>query len=423
MATSRTFKFTTPTLAALEPLGSGERFVVRDSKQPGLELRVTKTGAKTYSVRRRIKGGKVERVTIGTFPEMTPEVARDKAKVITGQHAQGISNASVKRKQARDGKTFGEALTEFIDDDSGRDNPLKPRTRLDYLNMIRPAGKATNGRQHGAGELHALCEKRIDGLTGTTLKAHYKRLSEKSQTRAGYAMRVARAVLKYQGVRMDDDPFDLATARRDRIVIPASKRRTRTIPFERLGEWWRAAAAVQTGDAFQLLLLTGMRRGELSTTRRSEVDLKGGRIHLRDTKNRHPHTVLLSKQALELVRARAANLKPDDILFAGGGDPRKSLQSIIAATGIEFSAHDCRRTFATVAASRLPGYVVKRLMNHAAGNDVTAAHYVHLDEATLRAGWQVVADAIVPRSPISAVATPTRDKVVSLAARRSANSG
>jgi hypothetical protein len=33
-------------------------------------------------------------------------------------------------------------------------------------------------------------------------------------------------------------------------------------------------------------------------------------------------------------------------------------------------------------------------VNHAEGGDVTAGHYVHLDEATLRGAWQRIADFI-----------------------------
>ena len=62
---------------------------------------------------------------------------------------------------------------------------------------------------------------------------------------------------------------------------------------------------------------------------------------------------------------------------------------------MEFSAHDCRRTFVSIAASRLPGYVVKRLANHAGNRDVMAAHYVHLDKQMLRDAWQTVADYIL----------------------------
>jgi hypothetical protein len=47
------------------------------------------------------------------------------------------------------------------------------------------------------------------------------------------------------------------------------------------------------------------------------------------------------------------------------------------------------------------GAVLKKMMNHAAGADVTLGHYVGKSEAQLRAGWQVVADFI------EAAAAPT----------------
>ena len=419
MATSMTIKFTASAIEALPLPPKGERAVYRDPKKPGLELRVTSAGAKTFSVRQRIKGGGVERVTIGPFG--TPpggksvELAWDKAREIVGVQATGERYSRVKRKNEAVDKVFAAALQDFLDDTTVRDNPLKDRTRSDYLLMIRPAGKSESGHSHGAGELASIANRKVSDLTGAQLKLLHKRLAERSTTRAGYAMRVVRAVLNYQGIRLEDDPFSAVTAKRDRIIIPAAKARSRTIRPEQLASWWHAASATQTGDAFQLLLLTGLRRGELSELRTKDADLEGARLYFHDTKNRKPHTVLLSKQALALVKARAANKAPDDLLFVGAADPRKSLQAIIDATGIPFSAHDCRRTFASIAAARLPGYVVKRLMNHASGGDVTAAHYVHLDEDTLRAAWQTVADAIVPPGPAATVTN-----IVSLAARRAA---
>ena len=38
--------------------------------------------------------------------------------------------------------------------------------------------------------------------------------------------------------------------------------------------------------------------------------------------------------------------------------------------------------------------LLKRMMNHAAGGDVTLGHYVAKSEAQLRAGWQAVADFV-----------------------------
>ena len=412
MATNATMNFTKAALGALTPPAAGQRLVYHDEKMQGLELRVTSTGAMTFSLRRRVRGGAIERVTIGPYPAISIELARNQARAIVGQQATGHSHATAKKLLQRSELTFAAALQAFVNDDTARPSPLKQRTRSDYLQMVRPAGDPSVGRKHAAGELHALAAKRLDALTGSMIKAHFKRLTDRGPTRAAYAMRVVRAVLNYHGVSIEDDPFARKTAKRDRIVLPAAKRRTRIIPIERLRDWWVAADNVHSGDAFQLLLLTGMRRGELGSIRCRDLDLQARRLHLHDTKSRRPHVVMLSVQALAIVRLRAADKTPDELLFQGVADPRKSLEAIIAQTGISFSAHDCRRTFGTIAASTLPGYVVKRLLNHSDGQDVTGAHYVHLDDATLAHAWQAVADFITGAQPSTPSRSPSNGVVV-----------
>lgn len=209
-------------------------------------------------------------------------------------------------------------------------------------------------------------------------------------------MRVARAVFNYEGIRLDDDPFSKSTPKRDRVVLPAAGRRSRIIPFERVAAWWDAASTIETGDAFQLMLLTGMRHAELKVLLRDHVDLENRTLLLVDTKNRTNHTIFLSNQAHALVAARLSDQGPDDLFWSGVNDPRKSLARIKAATNIAFSAHDCRRTFATMAGSILPNYLVKKMLNHKESGDVTAG-YIHYEEAVLRDAWQKVADLLQPR--------------------------
>jgi integrase len=70
---------------------------------------------------------------------------------------------------------------------------------------------------------------------------------------------------------------------------------------------------------------------------------------------------------------------------------------ITKSTGIEFSSHDCRRTFATIAeAVNLPLTMIKRLMNHTISNDVTGG-YINTEEETLRAAINKIASYIQAR--------------------------
>lgn len=372
-------------------------------KTPGFGVRVTQGGARSWILERRIAGRTVRR-TLGPVAgsgrgAISAEVARTLAAQRSGEMALGRDVVAEQRAaraiEKKVGMTFAEALREYIVDDSVRAHPLKERTWADYLGMIRGEEKGTSGKMRAAGELYDLADVRLDALTGAKIKGLYIMLRKRSPMRAAYAMRVLRGVLNYHGVRPEDDPFDKKQAGRERIKLPPARARERVIPKEKLGAWWKAAGAAPTGDYFKLMLLTGMRRGEAAAVKVADVDLEGGRIRLEDTKNRRNHTVLLSGPALEIVEHHAAGKMPYDMLLDGAGDPRKSLAMIVKASGVPFSAHDCRRTFATIAAGLLPGYVVKTLLNHASAGDVTAGHYVHLDEATLRTAWQRVADYIL----------------------------
>lgn len=373
-------------------------------KTPGFGVRVTDRGIRTWIVEHRVDGKtvrrKLGRVSGSGRDAISAEHARKLSIKRSGELVQGVDvyanqRAAAKRDE-RDGLTFEQALQQYIDDNGARERPLKQRTREDYLEMVSPGGVNDYGRMRIPGELASIAEKRIASVTGSDMKALYLRLQKRGRTRAAYAMRVLRAVLRYHDVKLDNDPFARDQAGRDRIRLPRANRRKRVIPQERLGLWWKAASAAPSGDKFQFMVLTGLRPGETAQVKASDVDLNGGRIPIVDTKNGKEHVVLLSRQAKRIIAARIKGKDPQDTLFEA--DPRESQKTIIEHCGVPFSPHDCRRTFSTIAANLLPELVLKRLLNHAVGDDVTAGHYVHLDEATLRGAWQRVADFIYKKA-------------------------
>lgn len=185
-------------------------------------------------------------------------------------------------------------------------------------------------------------------------------------------------------------------AGKNRIVLGSTAGAPSPIPPERLAAWWRAAETVQgreAADLFRLMLLTGARGGELKAVCVRDVDLEGGRIVLRDTKNRTDHTLLLSTEAARVVAPYVEGKRPGSKLFTVA-DPRKTLTTINRAAGVQITPHDLRATFASVAEELVSAYTLKRMLNHAEAGDVTGAHYVGKSETQLRAGWQAVADFI-----------------------------
>lgn len=96
--------FTVKEIEAIEPPPRGQdRLEFKDSKVPGLYLRVTPTGVKSFSFVGRAKGAaRPERETIGRYPAVKPDEARTRATQLAGSLAAGESVTAV--RQAKKGE-------------------------------------------------------------------------------------------------------------------------------------------------------------------------------------------------------------------------------------------------------------------------------------------------------------------------------
>jgi integrase len=141
-------------------------------------------------------------------------------------------------------------------------------------------------------------------------------------------------------------------------------------------------------DAFQLLLLTGMRRGELVGLKPGDVD--GDSLVIRQSKSRKPRTIPLTEEALALaLRVVRVSFRADDLTRAYR---RAALTAGLSPEKCRL--HILRHTFGTrLARAGIPLNVVRELMGHATIT-MTArySHPVpeHLREAIHHAGVQNV---------------------------------
>jgi hypothetical protein len=97
--------------------------------------------------------------------------------------------------------------------------PLKARTRADYLAMLEPGRTSTTGKKFADGELYPLADKLLSKITADDIRGIYAGLLKRSARQATYAMQVMRAVLRWHGVIVPDNPLGRDTAGRDRIVL------------------------------------------------------------------------------------------------------------------------------------------------------------------------------------------------------------
>ena len=390
----------------------------------GLQLRIAPDGARTLLVRYTVKGttgerqhrlsqhygegpGQIRLAAACAEATRIRAIARDGVDWPAQEEARLLAEAAAREVTDRqDGLTVAKALREYVDKKRrAKDGlPLKARTRADYLAMLEPGKTSLSGKKFADGDLYAIAGKLISKITGDDIRGVYAAALKRSLRQATYAMQVVRAVFRWHGVVVPDNPLGHDTAGRDRIILTQSKGNPAPIPPELLGGWWRAAGTAPSkvaSDYYRFQLLTGCRGIEIHGSKRDgyppivarDVDRQGGRIVLRDTKNRSDHKLLLSRQALEIVERNCLGKEPDDPLFAIV-DARKTLAWINAVAGTTVQGHGLRATFASIAEELVSGGALKKMLNHAAGGDVTLGHYVGKSETQLRAAWQVVADFI-----------------------------
>ena len=358
-----------------------------DAGLPGLGLRVT-PGAKTYFVEASVNG-RNRRVTLGPSTTYTPDDARREAKKVLGRMAAGEDPNATKAAARVKSITLGEAYEEFM-----QARKLKDTTRATYGICMR---------QHFADwfkrELVSISPLMI-------VQRHSKIASTAGPGAANGSARVFRSIWNYTRAltaaadgskTLPESPTQRLTDLRQWSKL---QRRTRHLTDDLFPAFGKALSAMRVestnasyADFVELLVRTGLRRSEASGLRWEDISLSNQTLTVHDTKNHKSHTLPLSHQ-LQAMLKRRRDMAEDDVVFPLCVDPRKSFERLSRLIGTDISAHDLRRTFATVAdACDLSGYTIKRLLNHSMGTDVTAG-YIVSDVSRLRTAMQRISDSI-----------------------------
>lgn len=389
-------KITKSALQRATPPTQGQN-IVRDDSLKGFGVRITAGGAKTFIVEKRIKG-RVRRIRIARYPELTVEQARNEAQKLLGKIATGIDPVVEKHAKAIRNATLGEVFEAYL---KARKS-LKPGTVHDYRRVMREAFLDWQQRP-----LRLITKKAV-------AKRHTK-LGEHSPARANNAMRVLRAVFNFAAAHYEDgegrsmfpeNPVKQLSKTRSWYLV---ERRQSVIKARELPAWYEAVMSLEddpTGngelvrDYLLLLLFTGIRREEAAQLRWEHVDFDARTLIIYETKNREPHTLPMSDFLVDLLeqRAKAAS---SEYVFSGNGRTGhiifvgRQKQKVVERCGVHFSLHDLRRTFTTVAESLdISIYTIKRLLNHKIKEDVTAG-YIITDVERLRRPIQMITDRLL----------------------------
>lgn len=363
----------------------------RDSAIPGFGLRITNTGAISFIVEKRI-GGKVKRITLGRYGNLTVEQAKKEAMRVLGQVATGKDPLGDKRQASLKATTLSDTFEDYLK----TRKELKPGTVKDYRRSLTWAGPDW-------------LNKPLNAITKDMVELRHRELGKRSHARANNAMRVLRALFNHARAKYEDshgnplilvNPVDRLSQNRAWYKVD---RRQSFVKPSQLKPWWDATLqlnSLTTRDYLHFLLLTGLRRSEASRLEWTEVDFKERTVTILETKNHRVHVLPFSSFTEELLRRRFED-RASPYVFESDTErgyliePRTAVSRVATLSGVPFTLHDLRRTFITIAESLdTPAYALKQLMNHKDPNDVTAG-YIVSDINRLRRPMQKITDFIL----------------------------
>jgi len=366
-----------------------------DSELKGFGLRVTPT-RKTYVAQSRV-AGKTVRITIGLHGPLTPEQARNEAKRRLGEMATGININSVARNAKLKGVTLVEAYQEYIKSRTLTENTLK-----DYAKAMRL----------GFPDWH---NKPIQGISRDLIENRFNALSKKSLAQANQIFRFLRALLNFAKEKYtseDGEPL-IPSNPCDRLTTLKKwhriNRRTNYLETNQLKPWFEALHIyAESGndtikDYCTFILLTGCREQEAARLKWEDVDLCNQTVTFQQTKNHKIHVLPCGKWLTQILTIRKSNATSSSYVFPANNKyghlkyHRKNIAAISERSGIGFTLHDLRRTFASIVNHQLGRsfsmYTIKKLLNHSDG-DVTSG-YIQCGIDDLREPMQLIENFVL----------------------------
>lgn len=422
-------------LRRVKPPATG-RLEIRDEEVAGLVLRITASGARTWSIRTRTKDGKQTRPKLGSYPSMGIAAARKAAKLAIA----GIMNGAdpvEERRAARDARrtrlaeaTVSERLAEWqVTRETSVERPWSDRYATEVARLCRHDVQPRLGKR---------------ALADTTRADWTSLVAAKRKDAPAMAAALYRVVSSFLGHAEAEGwiAAPLLPRKGAAKLAPSPAARARVLTDSELTEVWHVAGAQSPkARAFiRLLILTAAREMEVADVATGEIDQASGRWRIPGTrtKNGQGYTIPLSPLAMAEIEAvwpkHGERAGPDWRLlgaiagngFRGFSKLKARIDAVIVSARAEAQGakeqplapwrwHDLRRT-ARTGMTRL-GIVrdhAEAAINHVSGRSTLERTYDRHDYAAEIAAalsrWQAHVAALVSAQPVA--------EVVALADRR-----
>ena len=368
------------------PAGKLQTFM-RDAKAPGLRVRVTAAGAKSFVFEAKLNRQTIRR-TIGDVRAWSIEAARTEANRLRVMFDGGTDPREVERQQEADktaktaaaaahALTVGEVWPLYLE--TGRPkrrDAWKPRYRADLEAMAAPGGEPKKRGQGltRPGPLSPLLALPLTAINEDSLKSWFDREAVAGAHQAARALMMFRGFLRWCAARAEYRKLiDRDAGKAAAIVesLPSNTRRTDALESAQVPGWWQGVEQLsnRTASAYlRGLLLTGARREELAALTWANVDFQWRKLTIAD-KVEATRTIPLTPYLAQLL---ATLPRINEFVFASAGkagriaDTRASHSRALQSAAIEgLTIHGLRRSFSLLGeAAGAPAGAIAQVMGH-----------------------------------------------------------
>ena len=373
------------------PAGKQQAFM-RDSEAPGLRVRVTAAGAKSFVYEAKLDRQTIRR-TIGDVKLWSIEQARTEARRLAVVLDNGQDPREIERQQQADkaaakataavqAVTVGEVWAVYLE---ARRPHWGARHCADHVKLVQAGGEVSKRGTRGrgvtvAGPLHPLMGLALRDLTAPAIEAWAAREAQTRPTSARLAWRCLKAFLSWCAEQPEYAPVlpsvNPAKTKKAREALGKAGVKQDALLKEQLPAWFAAVQQIQNPIAaayLQVLVLTGARPGEVLGLRWEDVNTKWKGLTIRD-KVEGERVIPLTPYVSHLLHSLP---RRSDWVFpstARGKDtegqtlsiPRAPHTAACAVAGIEgLTLHGLRRSFKSLTEwLEIPAGVVAQIMGH-----------------------------------------------------------
>ncbi len=345
--------FTKAALAELQPQNA--HYHVKDSNTPGLILRVHSGGMKTFMFFRRIDG-RLKRVKIGRFGDITVEMARKAAIQINSTIIAGLDDASTRSEL-----TFGELFDKYYNQHA-------------LIHTKRPEDNKATLEFHLMPKIKDLKVSKV--TTELLTEHHLAQGSSRGKQQANRVLTIVSAAYNF-GIRKR-----LIRCSNPCIGIKRFKSRSRDrfLSNNELQLFFKELKVEDQlyQDFFMLCVFIGARKSTMLAMRYDQIDFDLCRFRLSEdeSKNDDVNIYVVPNVAIEILKRRLESNKlldvPSEFVFpsdsASGhlSDPKRAFKRIKDRMGIKnLWIHDLRRTLGShMAINNTSLQIIGQALNH-----------------------------------------------------------